>query len=108
MMSLCAWYLTQAKARGLPLDPVARFHIGNGARLEALHWMADPSRNGLEQSAGIMVNYLYRLDHIERNHDAFVREHRVAAASRVHVLARSAPLPVVDAKSPVTDPGRAV
>lgn len=98
-MPLAAWYLTEAKAGGLPLDAVARFHISNGARLEAVHWMADVSKRGLEQSAGIMVNYLYRLQHIERNHDAFAREHRVVAAARVHALARSAPLPVAEPQS---------
>jgi malonyl-CoA decarboxylase len=92
LMPLCAWYLTQAKAHDLPLDLVARFHINNGARLEAVNWLADLSDNGLQQSAGIMVNYRYRPEHIERNQDTFAREHSVLAARRVRALARFAPL----------------
>lgn len=88
LMRHCARYLLQARRKNLPADPVARFHLGNGARLERLNWMADTSPKGLRQSAGIMVNYAYRLGDIERNHEAFVREGRVAAARAVTQLQR--------------------
>ena len=71
-------YLLEAKnARGRPLDPVARFHLGNGARLERLNWLADPSPKGLAQSFGAMVNYRYVLGEIERNHEAYANEARI-------------------------------
>ena len=64
-----ATYFLSAKGRGgLPLDPVARFHLGNGARLEQLDFLADLSEKGLTQSHGLMVNYQYDLDDIEKNH----------------------------------------
>src|SRR3546814_20542896 len=58
---------------GRPVDPVARFHLGNGARLEQLNWMADSSEKGLRQSAGMMVNYLYDLPAIEELHERFAK-----------------------------------
>ena len=62
---------------------VARFHLGNGARLERINWLADPSPKGLAQSFGVMVNYLYDLDDIEKNHEAYAQQHAVVAASAV-------------------------
>jgi malonyl-CoA decarboxylase len=85
---LCAHYLLHAKHRGDPLDPVERFHLGNGARLERLNWLADTSANGMRRSAGMMVNYVYRLAEVERNHEAYAREHKVIAARRLEDLAR--------------------
>ena len=74
-------YLTRAKnRRDRPLDPVARFHLGNGARLERLNWMGNPSASGLRSSFGMMVNYLYALDAIERNHEAYANEAAVIMA----------------------------
>ena len=70
----------------LAADPVARFHLGNGASLHAIHWAADLSERGLKQSAGIMVNYLYDLDNIEENHDAYFDEGRVARSKTVNRL----------------------
>jgi malonyl-CoA decarboxylase len=65
-------YFTEARTKaGKPVDPVARFHLGNGARLERLNWLADISANGLAQSGGLMVNYLYDLPHIEEYHEAY-------------------------------------
>jgi malonyl-CoA decarboxylase len=87
---LCAHYLLHAKHRDDPLDPVERFHLGNGARLERLNWLADTSPNGTRRSAGMMVNYVYRLAEVERNHEAYAREHKVIAARRVEDLAREA------------------
>ena len=60
-----AFLLAGKTATGRPLDPVARFHLGNGARLERLNWLGDTSRKGLAEAAGMMVNYLYALDSIE-------------------------------------------
>lgn len=94
LSALCAHYLTQAKRPdGSPLDPVARFHLGNGARLERIDWLGDTSPNGLRQSAGLMVNYAYRLDRLEQNHEAYVNDGRVVAARGVLSLAKQAPLP---------------
>jgi malonyl-CoA decarboxylase len=89
LLRLCARYLLQARApSGRALDPVAHFHLSNGARVERLNWLGDVSPKGLQQSAGIMVNYLYRLDHIEANHEAYREEGRVAASSAVRTLMR--------------------
>ena len=79
-----AWYYLRARnARGVPLDFVARFHLGNGARLERLDWLADTSERALRQSYGLMVNYLYDLDYIERNHEAYAQHRAIVAASAV-------------------------
>ena len=67
---------------------MAHFHLSNGARVERLNWLADVSVKGLQQSAGIMVNYLYRLGEIEANHEAYRGEGRVAASSALRNLAR--------------------
>ena len=92
LRALCAYYLVREKRGGQrPLDPVARFHLGNGARLERVNWNADPSRNGLRQSYGLMVNYLYDLGDIEKNHEAFAANGAVAAASGVTRLLKSVP-----------------
>lgn len=65
-------YFIEARTReGKPLDPVARFHLGNGARLERLNWLADISPNGMAQSGGLMVNYVYDIPHIEECHEAY-------------------------------------
>jgi malonyl-CoA decarboxylase len=79
-----AWYYLRARnGRSLPIDAVARFHLGNGARLERLDWLADTSERALKQSYGLMVNYLYDLDYIERNHEAYAQHRAVVAASAV-------------------------
>jgi len=69
--------------RGAPVDSVARFHLGNGARLERIDWLGDVSDKGLRESAGLMVNYLYRLDDIEKNHEAYADHYEIAASSAV-------------------------
>ncbi|HTV89937.1 MAG TPA: malonyl-CoA decarboxylase family protein [Stellaceae bacterium] len=90
LLRLSARYLLQARApSGRALDPVAHFHLSNGARVERLDWLGDVSPKGLQQSAGIMVNYLYRLDHIEANHEAYRDEGRVIASSAVRSLIRA-------------------
>jgi malonyl-CoA decarboxylase len=88
LVRLCAHYLMYAKQGRDPLDPVARFHLGNGARLERLNWLGDTSPSGMRRSAGLMVNYVYRLDEVERNHEAYAKDGRIAAAKRFDVLAR--------------------
>jgi len=88
LRSLAADYLLHAKYKsGLPLDSVARFHLGNGARLEAIHANADLSTNGLRQSHGIMVNYVYDLAEIEANHFALNELGTVATTKAVTALA---------------------
>ena len=85
---LCASYLMHAKKDGkLPLDPVARFHLANGARLERLNWMGDTSAAGLARSLGFTVNYVYRLADVERNHEAYAKACVVAASSEFRKLA---------------------
>ena len=90
MMRAAAWYYVRARnRRGLPVDAVARFHLGNGARLQRLNWIADTSERALEQSYGLMVNYLYDLDYIEQNHEAYAQQHAIVAASSVSRLVRA-------------------
>ena len=82
-------YFTQARTpAGKPVDPVARFHLGNGARLEQLNWRADVSPNGLRQSGGLMVNYLYDLPHIEEYHEAYANRAEVATGAPFRKLAK--------------------
>ncbi len=87
MRRLAARYLLSAKrGDGLPLDPVARFHLGNGAAIHAIHADADRSARGLDQSAGTMVNYLYDLAKVSANHERFAASHDVAAAPDIKAL----------------------
>jgi len=80
MMQRCARYLiSMDDGRGVQ-DPVARFHLANGARLERLNWMGDTSATGLRRSYGLTVNYVYRLADLERNHDAYANKFRVASS----------------------------
>ncbi|HSA90158.1 MAG TPA: malonyl-CoA decarboxylase [Burkholderiales bacterium] len=92
LMRFCAYYLLRAKQDREPLDPVARFHLGNGASLERLNWMGDTSPAGMARSAGLMVNYEYRLNELERNHERYWRGQRIAASSQVEKLARECTL----------------
>jgi malonyl-CoA decarboxylase len=84
----CARYLLQAKNRREPLDPVARFHLRNGARLERINWLGDTSAVGMLRSAGIMVNYFYRLADLESNHEAYIHDYEVVTTSEIESLAR--------------------
>jgi malonyl-CoA decarboxylase len=83
---LCAFYLVNAKSRGKPLDPVAGFHLGNGARLERINWMADSSDNGIAQSAGIMVNYVYDKQTLAFNHEAYEHQNKMIVSSAIQKL----------------------
>ena len=88
---LAAYYLLHAKHRnGQPLDPVARFHLNNGASVAALHGKADISTKGMAQSSGVMVNYLYDLTKIDDNHEAFANQQTVIADKSVRLLANTA------------------
>ncbi len=88
ILRLCAYYLLHAKRGPEPLDPVARFHLSNGASLERLNWLGDSSEQGMARSAGVMVNYVYWLAELERNHERYFKEHSIAAAPAVEKLAR--------------------
>src|SRR5580692_7090083 len=87
---LAAYYFLKARtSKGRLIDSVARFHLGNGARLERINWLGDLSPKGLRESAGIMVNYLYRLDDIEKNHEAYANQGTVAASGAVKKLLKT-------------------
>jgi malonyl-CoA decarboxylase len=97
--ALAAHYLLKAKKPdGMPLDPVARFHLGNGAKVHAVHTQADTSENGLKQSNGTMVNYLYDLSQISQNHEKFVSDKTVVASALVKTLSTAVKTKVKDAK----------
>jgi Malonyl-CoA decarboxylase (MCD). len=83
---LCARYLVLERRGGQAIDRVAHFHLSNGARIERINWLADTSPNGLAQSAGMMVNYRYRLAEIAANHEAYTGEGKIAAAPAVRGL----------------------
>ena len=90
LLQLCAHYLIRGRRDdGRPLNAVARFHLRNGARLERINWAADGSPRGLAQSAGIMVNYLYEIDEVERNHEAYINEGKINVSRRIETLART-------------------
>jgi malonyl-CoA decarboxylase len=98
LMRAAAWYYLRARTpRGTPLDSVARFHLGNGARLERLNLVADTSERAMRQSYGLMVNYLYDLEHIEKNHEAYAQQHHVVAASAITKLVKTPARDVVPA-----------
>jgi malonyl-CoA decarboxylase len=82
LMQCVACYLGQEMHKGRPVDSVARFHLGNGARIERLNWLADPSPKGLKQSYGIMVNYLYDLKKIDK-HRHMLLEGEIPISSEV-------------------------
>ena len=84
LLRAAAWYFLRAKnKRGVPADAVARFHLGNGARLERINWLGDTSERAMQQAHGFMVNYQYDLDDIEKNHEAFAENRTVVASGTV-------------------------
>jgi len=96
LVRAAAWYFLHARSKnGTPVDPVARFHLGNGARLEQINWLADTSAKALSQSHGLMVNYLYGLKNIEKNHEAYAENRTIVTSSAVRRLARAAATEVV-------------
>src|SRR6266567_1146675 len=99
LRAAAAYFLGARTPRGMPLDPVARFHLGNGARLEQIDWLADSSPKGLRQSHGLMVNYLYDLEEIEHYHEAYAESRTVVASSAIRKLARNSTLHLLPAAS---------
>ena len=90
LLALAAYYFLEAKRRdGKPVDSVARFHLGNGARLERVNWVADASPKSLAEAFGLMVNYRYDLKEIEKNHEAFANEGTIAASRGVRALLKA-------------------
>jgi malonyl-CoA decarboxylase len=91
---LGARYLSSAKQgggdSGAPFDPVSRFHLGNGARVERINYLGDSSAKGFRQSFGLMVNYLYSPDDIETNLEAFASQGSIAMSATVRRLAKRA------------------
>jgi malonyl-CoA decarboxylase len=85
LLNAAAEYLGRATADGKPIDPVARFHLGNGARVERLNWAGDPSAKGQKQSYGLMVNYLYDLRRLDK-HRALLAQGKVAVSGDVDGL----------------------
>jgi len=82
LLHCAAHYLGRELVEGKPADPVARFHLGNGARVERLNWMGDPSPKGIKQSFGLMVNYLYDLKRLDRQRDQLA-EGKIAVAPSI-------------------------
>jgi len=85
LLRCAAHYLGWVLDEGKPMDPVARFHLGNGARVERLNWMGDPSPKGLKQSCGLMVNYLYDLKRLDK-HRALLAQGKVAVSGAIESL----------------------
>jgi malonyl-CoA decarboxylase len=87
LMRLCARYLVRETRDGRARDRVAHFHLGNGARIERLNWLGDPSPNGLKQACGLMVNYRYKLEEVDANHEAYA-DGQIVTSSEVRRLAK--------------------
>ena len=90
LVRLCALYLTRRPS--IRIDPVAHFHLGNGARLERINWLGNSSPRGIRESFGVMVNYLYDRDTIEDNHEAFVRDGTIVRSPDVDALLELEPV----------------
>jgi malonyl-CoA decarboxylase len=89
LLTLCARYLHEPRAKDqAPIDPVARFHLGNGARIERINWLGDISAKGMRESCGLMVNYRYQLKDIEKHIEAYATSQEIASATRVRNLMR--------------------
>ncbi|XP_065653349.1 malonyl-CoA decarboxylase, mitochondrial-like [Hydra vulgaris] len=89
MKKLCARYLSREKRRGLAFDPVAHFHLRNGAILWRLNWLGNPNKMGMDLSYGLMVNYKYNLNDIEANNYEYLVHSKVATSADVQVTADS-------------------
>ena len=88
MVKACARYLMEEKRGDEPADPVARFHLSNGARIERINWLGDRSEQRLRQSYGMLVNYVYDRRSVIKNHEEYVAKGRIAASSAVAANAR--------------------
>ncbi len=92
LMPLAAHYFMRARSPdNRPVDPVARFHLGNGARLESINWQGDLSEKGLREAHGLMVNYRYEVKDIEKNHEAYANDGQVIVSRAVKGLLRATP-----------------
>lgn len=96
------YFLAAKSADNRPVDPVARFHLGNGARLERINWLGDTSEKGLRAAHGVMVNYRYDLKEIERNHEAYANDGAIASSRAVKSMLRSAAKKAAIAEAPMT------
>ena len=104
LMGLCARYLFQSeRIDGSPNDPVARFHLENGASLERVNWLGDVSERGLKQGAGLMINYRYDLSRLEQNHELYAASKEVLASPSVKALLREIPRSRQSLKFPVPE-----
>ncbi len=89
VLGFAAHYLIRSKSeRNRPVDPVARFHLGNGAKLERINWLGDASDKGLRQAHGLMVNYRYDVKDIEKNHEAYANDGQIAVSRAVRAYLR--------------------
>ncbi|MFT4581591.1 MAG: malonyl-CoA decarboxylase [Gammaproteobacteria bacterium] len=86
MMTSCARYLVDEKSGEEPLDPVARFHLSNGARIERINWLGDVSEQRLDQSYGMLVNYVYDRRSVVKNHESYVGNGRIATSSAINSI----------------------
>jgi malonyl-CoA decarboxylase len=86
LVRLCALHLTTRAGAAGTADPVARFHLGNGARLERINWLGNVAPRGIEESFGLMVNYLYDPETIEANHEAYARDGVVVRSPEIDAL----------------------
>jgi malonyl-CoA decarboxylase len=99
LMQACAKYLVERRSDGRAYDPVAAFHLSNGASIERINWMGDASEKGIRQSFGLLVNYAYRPARIERNHEQYAKQGRFAMSEEVRGLLEAP-------KEPLKDSGR--
>ncbi len=89
------YFINRKQPDGQPVDPVARFHLGNGARLERININGDLSANGIERSFGLMVNYVYDLDQIESNHEAYANNAEIVTSAQVRKLVKGRKPPMI-------------
>lgn len=89
LLGLCARYLVEAKRGQQAFDRVAHFHLSNGAQIERINWAGNLTECGIEQSAGIMANYLYKLSQIEENHELYTGRGEIAVSSSVRKLLKN-------------------
>ena len=92
LMYLCAYYLLHVKRGDEPRDPVARFHLRNGARLERINWLGDRSEKGLRESVGLLINYVYDRKAVARNHEVYANDHEIVHSSVIESLVKKRPV----------------
>jgi malonyl-CoA decarboxylase len=100
LLRLGALFLTSSAGGAGPADPVARFHLGNGARLERINWLGNVAPRGIRESFGLMVNYLYDPEAIEANHETFARDGAVVRSPEIDDLLKAPPAPPSGASRP--------